>query len=596
MWGGLRMLGAPRPDKQSLLLLRVVDVEPAAELGLGATSWLLQLSLGGEVRSHAPGQQKEFAWEVSQLARRHLDLRVALRRKVLLGLSQFLGETVIPVDGLLEHLRVGAVDAALWYDLVNGPRRRGRVRLSFRLAFSSRDSLDYLGQLHEQVVRVLREGEEDEEGLTESESVTSSHLGRGAAGLAGYEESVARAAASPAAGDAAGATTDAIADEPEAGDFVWVTGPQVAQELRRVQVWAEESYASVRRGGRFGAELARRAMQHPRLSQVFGTAEEAAETGLQLLDLMIGGVRNPAIVQDSFHEASARLERRGMDESAYGWLGHAVIGALRAAEEAQGSWTDRVLFAWRAAFTLAARTLLELARQMRAGLLPPALGSLGAAEQTAAPRRFSFNSRFQTALEKIWSDSRDGAAWVEMAEVAKDFEEAAQMYGRVIVLERFLPDHLKTIKPLCVVLVLVFRLFSKLLVMWAQSAGSNTATAASSLSSPPPTACASPPWRERPKWPGTSSRCFLFCLFVSGSCDCLAGVLVLLPGGDHRAARAPDLLHRLCRVSAGGNVRAPHFVPLARRGHVGRRRHARRLRPAPPAAAAARRASAQSQG
>ena len=441
---------ALRPEAQryqSLLLLRVAEVEPAAELGLGPGSWLLQLSLGGEVRAHSPGDVKEYAWEVSQLARRHLDLRVALRKRVLLRLSQFLGEAVIPIDLLLEQLRVGAVASALWFDLVSGSRRRGRVRLAFRLAFSSRDSFNYLALLHEQAVRVLREGgEEEEEALTETESEGGGGGLSASAGVRGYQAAVA-APRPPLPPEETETEEEASAEEP----FLWATGPQIAEQLGRVQVWAEESYAGVKRGGRFGALLAARAARQPRLAAALG--EEAAETGRQLLDLMIAGVRNPAVVPESFREAAGRLVARGLGESEYGLLGRAALWALRAAAaEAQGSWTDRVEFAWRAAFTLAARTLLELARpqQMRAGLLPPALGALGAEEAdaaAAAARRFSFNSRFQTALERIWRDARDAEAWVAMAEVAKDFEEAAQMYGRVIVLERFLPDRLKTIKP-----------------------------------------------------------------------------------------------------------------------------------------------------
>lgn len=58
-----------------------------------------------------------------------------------------------------------------------------------------------------------------------------------------------------------------------------------------------------------------------------------------------------------------------------------------------------------------------------------------------------FNERFQAALERIWVNYNDGSAWLQIADVCNDFEEAATTYGRIIISERFLSDDKKTIKP-----------------------------------------------------------------------------------------------------------------------------------------------------
>jgi hypothetical protein len=61
----------------------------------------------------------------------------------------------------------------------------------------------------------------------------------------------------------------------------------------------------------------------------------------------------------------------------------------------------------------------------------------------------SFNERFQTAAEKLKSTkvSEIETASDMMINVAEDFLWSARTYGKIIISEYKLPDHLKTIKP-----------------------------------------------------------------------------------------------------------------------------------------------------
>ncbi len=437
-----------RAKPKSLFLLRVVDAEVAPELCLGPSSWSLHLALGGEDHRYSPSTQQEFAWEVSHLEGRHLQLRLSLMRKVLLGISQQLGEAVVPVDGLLQQLRAGSLSSAVWLDLVGATRRKGRVRLSFRLSFSSSESFTYLADLHEAMLRFVLE----EDSCTGSDSALSSldsqHM-RPTAGLSGYLLTVAPQSRSTSQRSDAPSVSEAVAAAAAVShEFAWVMAPTAAQVAEALKE-AESSGERLRSSRRFVATLAGVLASRERLR---GLLEgEAEDSSLLLVDLMLAGLRNSNLIMSNLRQVASRHVKLGMEPDDYSPLGHAVLAAVMAVEEPAGCWSRAVEQAWRLAYTLVASTLKELARPqlMRLGRLPPVLGcAMAASEEEELTPRCSFNERFQTALQKIWKNYRDGEGWVEMAEVAKDFEEAAQMYGRVIILEKFLPDYLKTIKPL----------------------------------------------------------------------------------------------------------------------------------------------------
>jgi hypothetical protein len=63
---------------------------------------------------------------------------------------------------------------------------------------------------------------------------------------------------------------------------------------------------------------------------------------------------------------------------------------------------------------------------------------------------YSFNDRFQKAIVRLRQNYLDRDAWCELEMVWTDFHQAALNWGKVIVSERYIADHNKTIKPLCV--------------------------------------------------------------------------------------------------------------------------------------------------
>lgn len=66
---------------------------------------------------------------------------------------------------------------------------------------------------------------------------------------------------------------------------------------------------------------------------------------------------------------------------------------------------------------------------------------------------YLFNERFQRAVTQVTVDPRSLDYWTELSNLVTDFNEAALMYGKVIIRERHLPG-------VCVCVLSFFFFFS----------------------------------------------------------------------------------------------------------------------------------------
>jgi hemoglobin-like flavoprotein len=405
----------------------------------------LTLTLGGEEHRYFFTHQDEFAWEVSHFEGRQLDLRVCLRRNVLFGFSQQMGETVIAVDQVIRQLRATSVIPSKWYQLDHRERPRSVVRLQLSLSSTAKENFDYLSCLHQSMIRLMLE--DDNSSISESESGGLMPPVGLVGGINGYVDSIAQLQRCEKL------TNDELFDAADVVTaFNWVIGPTSLQ-FRESLSFAESSIRRIIASrDLFLRQFLSLCNRKPHLMELFGYKESNRDSAsFGMIYLMLEALRNPHIVIANLRDVSARNVLMGMEIGDYGLLGNVLMESIRSIEEPSGYWNQELEFAWRLAYTLIASTLIELSRPqyMKMGLLPPILGIRFPGENTVSvPAVCSFNERFQRAVEKIWKNYNDGAAWMEISSVANDFEEAALLYGRVIILEQFLPDHLKSIKPL----------------------------------------------------------------------------------------------------------------------------------------------------
>lgn len=170
------------------------------------------------------------------------------------------------------------------------------------------------------------------------------------------------------------------------------------------------------------------------------------EKFIGLIERAVSSVANTEGVLQEVKDVAIRLVGHGMLLGDYGAVGVTLLHAMSECDSAQ--WNNQLEHAWSLVHTMVSTTMMEAARPMyaRMGKLPPGLELLGG-DGAFPPIFYHYNERFQSAVEAIWKDEGDDAAWSRLADVCDDFEEAAADIGRLIISERFIPEAAKTIKP-----------------------------------------------------------------------------------------------------------------------------------------------------